>query len=138
MIELMLWAPSLQSVEDGMVKYGFGVRDGNGVFQPHTETQMDVIGDIVISPGVTTGGVHVNMRGWGALEAAMTAGLSQVDDKGQPLGLFERTHILQFIPGITYKSLPITGSALPGGYEGSDGVVLFDPSLIKNRRRIWA
>ena len=143
MLELMLWAPTLQTIIDGMVKYGFGSYVTNSLtkqteFQPHPEAQMDVIGDIVISKGVTTGGVHVNMRGWGGLEAQMTKGLPQTDGKGQLLPLFERTHILDFIPGIKYTPLPIKNSSLASGYMGPDGVLLFDPAMIVNRRRIWA
>lgn len=154
MIELMVWAPSLKTITDGMAKYGFGSyvtdAENNTVFQPVPEAQIDVIGDIItspavydnnnqlITPAVTTGGCHVNLRGWGSLEQMMTAGIPQYNDQGVLLPLFERTRILTFIPGITYTPIPITNSSLVGGYAGPDGVLLFDPGLIKHRRRVWA
>jgi hypothetical protein len=50
--------------------------------------------------------------------------------------VFERTHILQIIQDLDFK--PITEEGVPAGYEGPNGVRLFDPSVIKLRARVWA
>jgi hypothetical protein len=82
----------------------------------------------------TIGGFHVNLCAMGPLEAMLTAGLEQYDKEGNLKSVFERTHILALIPGM--KFAPITEEGVPDGYEGPNGVRLFDPAAVKNRASV--
>lgn len=99
-----------------------------------TPAVLDADGN-VITPAVMVPGHHVNLRATGEIENMLTAGLPQVDADGNPLGLFERTHLLQLIPGLTF--VPITDKGVPAGYQGPNGVRLFDPVVVKSQSRVW-
>ena len=76
------------------------------------------------------GGHHVNLRAYGEFAEQVTYGLPQEGD------VFERTHLLQIIQDLDFK--PITEEGVPAGYEGPNGVRLFDPGVINRRARVWA
>jgi len=59
----------------------------------------------------------------------------QYDEDGNLLPLFQRTNILTLIPDLVWT--PIPGPGVPGGYEGPNGVCLFDPAVVHNRARVW-
>lgn len=80
------------------------------------------------------GGFHVNLCAMGELEAMLTQGLPQHDKDGMLLSVFERTHLLSLIPDM--KFTPITEEGVPPGYEGSNGVRLFDPASVKSRASV--
>jgi len=61
--------------------------------------------------------------------------LPQYDEDGKLLGVFQRTNILTLIPDLVWT--PIPGPGVPGGYEGPNGVCLFDPAVVHNRARVW-
>lgn len=83
-----------------------------------------------IKPPVTD--YHVNVRYYGASEAALTEGLPQTG------GLFERTHILAMVQARTGEALTYNPNSKPPRWEHSSGAALFDPSLIATRYRVWA
>ena len=83
-----------------------------------------------LTPAVIVGGHHVNLRAYGEFAEQVTYGLPQEGD------VFERTHILQIIQDLDFK--PITEEGVPAGYEGPNGVRLFDPGVINRRARVWA
>ncbi len=71
------------------------------------------------TPAVIVDGHHVNLRAYGQFAKQVTYGLPQEGD------VFERTHLLQIIQDLDFK--PITEEGVPAGYEGPNGVRLFDP-----------
>jgi hypothetical protein len=83
-----------------------------------------------LTPAVIVHGHHVNLRAYGEFADQVTYGLPQEGD------VFERTHILQIIQDLDFK--PITEEGVPAGYEGPNGVRLFDPGVINLRARVWA
>ena len=152
--EILVWCPTRELFVEGMATTtlpdgrALASLDEEGRLIPVDGVQMDEIGPItktppvfneameVVTPAVVVGGHHVNFRAYGALAAMLTDGLPQYDQNGQPLGLFERTHILDLIPGLTWQ--PITEAGVPAGYEGPNQVRLFDPATVQTRARVWA
>jgi hypothetical protein len=72
-----------------------------------------------LTPAVMVDGHHVNLRAYGEFAEQVTYGLPQEGD------VFERTHLLQIIQDLDF--VPITEEGVPAGYEGPNGVRLFDP-----------
>lgn len=140
-IDLMVWAPTREQFITGMVQNGLATYE-DGFLTPTEGVAIDELGPITktpatydeegneITPAVIVGGHHVNLRAYGEFAQQVTYGLPQEGD------VFERTHILQIIQDLDFK--PITEEGVPAGYEGPNGVRLFDPSVIKLRARVWA
>ena len=140
-IDLMVWAPTREQFITGMVQNGLATYE-DGILTPTEGVAIDELGPITktpatydeegneITPAVIVGGHHVNLRAYGEFAQQVTYGLPQEGD------VFERTHILQIIQDLDFK--PITEEGVPAGYEGPNGVRLFDPSVIKLRARVWA
>jgi hypothetical protein len=120
------------------------------VMAPHVGLNLDEIGDLVavpavsnpddpmgppLTPAVMVGGYHVNFRFHYPLADMLILDLPQTDAEGNPLPLWERTHLLEMFPDATYQ--PPSGR-VPEGYVGIKQLRLFDPMIIKSRSRIWA
>lgn len=130
-LQLFVWAPDRQSFIDGMVANGFATLDAEGNPVWHPETQVDEVGPIG-----EVGGHHVNLRGFGQLEAQLTVGLPQTNEDGSLKSVFERTHILTMVPDVVWD--PVTEDGVPAGFVGPHGVRLYDPASVANPRRVWA
>jgi hypothetical protein len=140
-IDLMVWAPTREQFIKGMVENGLATYTDD-ILTPTECVAIDELGPVPktpatydeegneITPAVIVGGHHVNLRAYGEFAQQVTYGLPQEGD------VFERTHILQIIQDLDFK--PITEEGVPAGYEGPNGVRLFDPSVIKLRARVWA
>ena len=140
-IDLMVWAPTREQFITGMVANGLATYE-DGILTPTECVAIDELGPVPktpatydeegneLTPAVMVGGHHVNLRAYGEFAEQVTYGLPQEGD------VFERTHILQIIQDLDFK--PITEEGVPAGYEGPNGVRLFDPSVIKLRARVWA
>ena len=103
------------------------------VYGPPPEgSDMGTVGDL-IKPAVE--GFHVNLRFHEPLAEALTEGISQVDEEGNPLPLFDRTNFLVLFPDAIWHQ---DESGVPGGYVGTKGLKLFDPAMVATRHRIWA
>lgn len=89
----------------------------------------------IIEPAVIAPGHHVNALIVGEVEQILTAGLPQTCADGTPLPLFERTRLAQLIQGLNESKDSFVGE--PEGFVGANGVKLFDPALVSNRRRAW-
>lgn len=94
----------------------------------------------VITPAVIVPGHHVNMKAEGDIEKMLLSNglggtLPQYDKDGKLLDLFQRTNLRMLIAGLQFKQVTVDG--VPSGWEGPNGVRLFDPALITNRRRVW-
>ena len=61
--------------------------------------------------------------------------LPQYDEDGNLLSVFERTNILLLISDLVWTAIP--GPGVPGGYEGPNGVCLFDPASVNSRVRVF-
>ena len=96
---------------------------------PKTPATYDDEGN-ELTPAVIVGGHHVNLRAYGEFAEQVTYGLPQEGD------VFERTHLLQIIQDLDFVS--ITEEGVPAGYEGPNGVRLFDPGVVNIPRRVWA
>lgn len=73
-------------------------------------------------------GWHCNARVEGALAEAMTAGLPQTDQDGNPLGLFERTWAA-YIFGLTERQEIDPETGFPYGATTEDGALRYgDPA----------
>ena len=73
-------------------------------------------------------GWHANAYVSGALEEAMTANLPQVDENGDPLGLFERTWAA-YIFGLTEEQAIDPATGFPFGARTEDGALRYgDPA----------
>jgi hypothetical protein len=123
----------------------------DGLLIPHQGVIIDEIGPITKTPAtedtpaVVIEGHHVNLLAIDPIVAVLMQGppdaegnptvLPQYDADGKLLGVFERTNILSLIPGMVWT--PIPGPGVPGGYEGPNGVCLFDPAVVHNRARVW-
>jgi len=140
-IDLMVWAPNREQFIAGMVQNGLATFE-DGVLAPTDGVLIDELGPITktpatyddegneITPAVIVGGHHVNLRAYGEFAQQVTYGLPQEGD------VFQRTHLLQIIQDLDFK--PITEEGVPAGYEGPNGVRLFDPGVINRRARVWA
>lgn len=162
-IEIFAWCSSRQLFIDGMTTTA--LPDGSmlatlsedGALIPHAGVIIDEIGPVtkvpavydedgeIVTPAVVVEGHHVNLVATGELAQMLVMGppdadgnpttLPQYDEDGNLLSVFERTSILGLIPGMVWTPLPSEG--VPGGYEGPNGVVLFDPAVVHNRARVF-
>ena len=140
-IDLMVWAPTREQFIKGMVANGLATYEDD-ILTPTEGVMIDELGPITktpatydeegneITPAVIVGGHHVNLRAYGEFAQQVTYGLPQEGD------VFQRTHLLQIIQDLDFK--PITEEGVPAGYEGPNGVRLFDPGVINRRARVWA
>jgi hypothetical protein len=141
-IDLMVWAPTREQFIKGMIENGLATLDEEGNLAPTEGVAIDELGPIVKTPAiyddegnekvsaVIVDGHHVNLRAHGQFAEQVTYGLKQEGD------VFERTHLLQIIQDLDFK--PITEKGVPAGYEGPNGVRLFDPSVVNIPARVWA
>ena len=154
LFEILVWCPTRELFVAGMTTTQLpdgstlATLDDASNLIPAPGVQMDEIGPIqktpavidaegnIITPPVMIDGHHVNFRVYGDLAAMLTDGLPQTDAEGNLLGLFERTHILDLIPGLAWQA--ITEDGVPEGYEGPNQVRLFDPTTVSSRSRVWA
>lgn len=162
-IEIFAWCSSRQLFVDGMTTTmlpdgtPLALLDDNGDLVPHPGVIIDEIGPIVkqpatydadgneVTPGVIIEGHHVNLVAYGEMADMLIMGppdaegnptqLPQYGEDGKLLSVFERTNILGLIPGLSWEPLPSEG--VPPGYIGPNGVVLFDPSAVNNRARVF-
>jgi hypothetical protein len=129
--------------------------DGNLI--PHSGIIIDEIGPItkvpatydaegnILTPAVVIEGHHVNLVAYGEVAAILVMGppdeegfpttLPQYDEDGNLLSVFERTNILLLISDLVWTAIP--GPGVPGGYEGPNGVCLFDPASVNSRVRVF-
>ena len=162
-IEYFAWCSSRDLFVQGMTTTALpdgtmlATLDDNGNLIPHAGVIIDEIGPItktpavldengnVITPAVVVEGHHVNLVAYGEMAQMLTMGppddegnptqLPQYDADGNLLSVFERTNILGLIPGLVWT--PIPGPGVPGGYEGPNGVCLYDPAVVNSRARVW-
>lgn len=139
-IDLMVWAPTREQFITGMIANGLATY-ADGILTPTECVAIDELGPIIktpatydeegneVTPAVIVGGHHVNLRAYGQFAEQVTYGLPQEGD------VFQRTHILQIIQDLNFK--PITEEGVPAGYEGPNGVRLFDPGTVGTPRRVW-
>lgn len=140
-IDLMVWAPTREQFINGMVENGLATYEDD-ILTPTECVAIDELGPVPkvqatydeegneLTPAVIVGGHHVNLRAYGEFAEQVTYGLPQEGD------VFQRTHLLQIIQDLDF--VPITEEGVPAGYEGPNGVRLFDPGVIKLRARVWA
>lgn len=162
-IEIFAWCSSRDLFVSGMTTTALpdgsmlATLDDNGNLVPHSGVIIDEIGPIVkqpatydaegneLTPAVIVEGHHVNLVAYGELAQMLIMGppdaegnptqLPQYDSEGNLLSVFERTNILSLIPGLVWTPLP--GPGVPSGYEGPNGVVLFDPAAVDHRARVF-
>ena len=161
-IEIFAWCSTRELFVTGMTTTA--LPDGtmlatlseDGALIPHEGVIIDEIGPItkvpavydegnVLTPAVIIAGHHVNLMATGAIASMLVMGppdaegnpttLPQYDDEGNLLGLFVRTNILTMFPDLVWT--PIPGPGVPGGYEGPNGVCLFDPAVVHQRARVF-
>ena len=140
-IDLMVWAQTREQFIKGMVANGLATYEDD-ILTPTECVAIDELGPITktpatfdangkeISPAVIVDGHHVNLRAYGQFAAQVTYGLPQEGD------VFQRTHLLQIIQDLAF--VPITAKGVPAGYEGPNGVRLFDVSAVNIPARVWA
>ena len=140
-IDLMVWSPTREQFITGMVANGLATY-ADDVLTPTECVAIDELGPVPkiratydeegneLTPAVIVGGHHVNLRAYGEFAEQVAYGLPQEGD------VFTRTHLLQIIQDLDF--VPITEEGVPAGYEGPNGVRLFDPGVIKLRARVWA
>jgi hypothetical protein len=134
-IDLMVWAPTREQFITGMVQNALATY-ADDILTPTDGVLIDELGPITKTPAteetpaVIVDGHHVNLRAYGEFADQVTYGLPQEGD------VFTRTHLLQIIQDLDFK--PITEEGVPAGYQGPNGVRLFDPGVIKLRARVWA
>ena len=162
-IEIFAWCSTRELFVTGMTTTTFpdgstlATLDENGHLIPHAGVIIDEIGPItkvpatydaegnVLTPAVVIEGHHVNLVAYDQVAAILVMGppdaegnpttLPQYDEEGNLLGVFVRTNILTLIPDLVWT--PIPGPGVPGGYEGPNGVCLFDPAVVHNRARVF-
>ena len=156
-IEIFAWCSTRELFVTGMTTTA--LPDGSmlatlsedGALIPHEGVIIDEIGQITKvaatedTPAVIIAGHHVNLMATGAIASMLVMGppdaegnpttLPQYDADGNLLSVFERTNILSLIPDMVWT--PIPGPGVPGGYEGPNGVCLFDPTVVHNRARVF-
>ena len=134
-IDLMVWASTREQFITGMVQNGLATY-ADDILTPTDGVLIDELGPITKTPAteetpaVIVDGHHVNLRAYGEFAEQVTYGLPQEGD------VFTRTHLLQIIQDLDFK--PITEEGVPTGYEGPNGVRLFDPGVVNIPRRVWA
>ena len=162
-IEIFAWCSSRELFVTGMTTTALpdgsmlATLDDNGNLVPHAGVIIDEIGPVVkvpavydengdiVTPAVIVEGHHVNLMATGEIASLLVMGppdaegnpttLPQYDEDGNLLGVFQRTNILTLIPDLVWT--PIPGPGVPGGYEGPNGVCLFDPAVVDHRARVW-
>ena len=162
-IEIFAWCSTRELFVTGMTTTALpdgsmlATLDDNGNLIPHYGIIIDEIGPItkvpatydaegnILTPAVVIEGHHVNLVAYDEVAAILVMGppdaegnpttLPQYDEEGNLLGVFERTNILTLIPDLVWT--PIPGPGIPGGYEGPNGVCLFDPAVVHNRARVF-
>jgi len=162
-IEIFAWCSTRELFVTGMTTTALpdgsmlATLDENGTLIPHQGVIIDEIGPItktpatydedgnVVTPAVVIAGHHVNLLAIDPIVALLMQGppdaegnptvLPQYDEDGNLLPLFQRTNILTLIPDLVWT--PIPGPGVPGGYEGPNGVCLFDPAVVHDRARVW-
>ena len=162
-IEIFAWCSSRELFVTGMTTTTFPdgstlatlSEDGNLI--PHAGVIIDEIGPVtkvpavydengdIVTPAVVIAGHHVNLMATGAIASMLVMGppdaegnpttLPQYDADGNLLSVFQRTNILGLIPGMVWTAIP--GPGVPGGYEGPNGVCLFDPAVVHQRARVF-
>jgi len=152
--ELFVQGMTTTSLPDGSMLATLS-EDGNLI--PHYGIIIDEIGPIakvaatydaegnILTPAVVIEGHHVNLIAYGEVAAILVMGppdeegfpttLPQYDEDGDLLSVFERTNILSLIPDLVWTAIP--GPGVPGGYEGLNGVCLFDPASVNSRARVF-
>mgnify|MGYP007001754136 CR=1 FL=1 len=140
-IDLMVWAATREQFIKGMVENGLATFEDD-VLLPTDGVLIDELGPVTktpatfdaegteLTPAVIVDGHHVNLRAYGQFAQQVTYGLKQEGD------VFQRTHLLQIVQDLDF--VPITEDGVPPGYEGPNGVRLFDPGVVNIPRRIWA
>lgn len=136
MIDIYFAAPDRETWADAIVAHGFAQVVG-GVLEPAAGAQFaEVPARCDPETGEPIPGkFHCNVRVYGDLEVMLTAGLPQTSSEGLPLDLFERTRILDIVPGLVW--VPTSDDLVPSGYEGSTGVRLFDPASVATPNLVW-
>ena len=156
-IEIFAWCSSRELFVTGITTTTFpdgstlATLDDNGNLIPHEGVIIDEIGPVVKvpatedTPAVIIAGHHVNLMATGAIASMLIMGppdaegnpttLPQYDAEGNLLSVFVRTNILSLIPDLAWTAIP--GPGVPGGYEGPNGVCLFDPAVVHNRARVF-
>lgn len=162
-IEIFAWCSSRELFVTGMTTTAFpdgstlATLDDEGNLIPHAGVIIDEIGPVVktpavldeegnvVTPAVVIEGHHVNLMATGDIASMLVMGppdaegnpttLPQYDEDGNLLSVFQRTNILYMIPGMVWTPLPSEG--VPPGYEGPNGVVLFDPAEVHKRARVF-
>lgn len=162
-IEIFAWCSSRDLFVTGMTTTALpdgsmlATLDDNGNLIPYPSVIIDEIGPItktpavydedgeIVTPAVIVEGHHVNLVATGALASMLVMGppdaegnptvLPQTDAEGNLLSVFERTNILGLIPGLVWTPLPSDG--VPSGYQGPNGVCLFDPAVVTSRSRVF-
>ena len=156
-IEIFAWCSSRELFVEGMTTTALpdgsmlATLDENSNLIPHEGVIIDEIGPVVKvpatedTPAVIIAGHHVNLMATGSIASMLIMGppdaegnpttLPQYDADGNLLSVFERTNILTLIPDLVWT--PIPGPGIPGGYEGPNGVCLFDPGSVHNRARVF-
>lgn len=162
-IEIFAWCSSRDLFVEGMTTTALpngetlATLSEDGALIPHSGVIIDEIGPItktpavydedgeIVTPAVVIEGHHVNLVAFGEMAQMLIMGppdaegnpttLPQYDEDGKLLSVFERTNILQLIPGLVWT--PIPGPGVPGGYEGPNGVCLYDPAVVHNRARVF-
>ena len=150
-IEIFAWCSSRELFVQGMTTTALpagsllATLDENGNLIPHEGIIIDEIGPVTKVAAVVIAGHHVNLMATGAIASLLMMGppdaegnpttLPQYDDEGNLLSVFVRTNILSLIPDLVWT--PIPGPGVPGGYEGPNGVCLFDPAVVHQRARVF-
>ena len=162
-IEIFAWCSSRELFVQGMTTTTFpdgstlATLSEDGTLIPHAGVIIDEIGPVtkvpavydedgdIVTPAVVIAGHHVNLMATGAIASMLIMGppdaegnpttLPQYDEDGNLLSVFVRTNILSLIPDLVWT--PIPGPGVPGGYEGPNGVCLFDPAVVHNRARVF-
>jgi hypothetical protein len=133
MIEVTAWSPTRAIGLAFMEAVGIAKLDENGKIQPLVNVQISA--DDWIVPGVD--GWHVNVRYYGATADALMQG----GDPSSP-DLFDRAPgllaITELRTGEPMNWVALSDDPVPPGYENSNGVRLYDPSLIATRANYWA
>lgn len=144
-LDLYIHAPDRAAFVAGMTAYGFATLDEDGRLVPAEGVLIDEAGTVRDVTGTDAEGWpivadrpgwYANLRGYGPVVAAMTAGIDQYDAEGNLRPLFERTRILSIVPGLVWT--PIGGGGVPAGYTGAHGVRVYDPASVATPIRCWA
>jgi len=148
-LEIYAWAPTREQFLEGMLANRFMVLGEDGTPVPGPEVEVDEIGEVMKrgapdangEPTITiVPGHHVNLRAYGTFAKQLIHALPQTDAKGDRLGAFARTHLLQLVPDLAPTALSAKGVpvSVPAGYVGKHGVRLYDPALVKSPYRVRA